>query len=104
MCTIEVAGVACRLSDRIKAETLYHEMEAVYSIISEDDIFDFAIRLALEYGNPGFDNYILATAIMGQTRLFTDDKKMYEISGKIGLRSFLISDLSEDQINNLFAA
>lgn len=100
---LEVAGVAVRLSDPLKAEEIYREMEAVYTIIPEEILFPTAIRLSLEYGNPGLDNYFIASAVIHKAWLFTDDNKMHGISKKIGLNSFLIRDLEQEYITNLFS-
>ncbi|MCA1915023.1 type II toxin-antitoxin system VapC family toxin [Methanospirillum hungatei] len=100
---VEVSGVSSRLSDPEKAKSIYSEMQVVYSIIPEDEIFNSALEIALKYGNPGFDNYILATAYKNQCPLFTDDKKVYEISKQIGIQSYLMRDLSKTWIDNFFA-
>jgi predicted nucleic acid-binding protein len=99
---VEVSGVSSRLSDPEQASSIYQEIQAVCSLIPEDEIFDTALDIALKFKNPGFDNYILATACKNQCPLFTDDKKMYEISVQIGIQSYLMRNFSKPRIDQLF--
>lgn len=63
-----------------------------YEVIDEAFLFDSAWTIAMDTGCSGFDSYFIASAVMKNASLLTDDSGMYTHAEEIGVDSILIRD------------
>ena len=56
---IEIAAVSTRLADSSIAEEICNEVETSFAIVPEDRLIEYAKKIAITEGCPGFDTYFL---------------------------------------------
>jgi len=92
---VEIAAVASRLTGNknIGIETA-NFIQNIAKIINENDILTQCVDIAATTKASGFDNIFIACAKVTNSTLVTDDKKMYDAAGKIGVKAKLLRDMS----------
>lgn len=91
---IEVGAVSSRLTGSKEfGITLTRKIEEVCKVLYDVEILDNAIEVSAQYKASGFDNLLLTCAILTNTPLFTDDRKLHNLCNKAKIRSYLLSDL-----------
>jgi hypothetical protein len=56
---IEIAAVSTRLANPSVSEEICNEVETSFTIVPEDRLIEYAKKIALNEGCPGFDTYFL---------------------------------------------
>ncbi len=76
---VEVASVLARLASSSLAREVVESLKTSenYHVVYEEEIRDYAIRIALEVCSSGFDTYFIAVAKMLNAVLITDDEPMF---------------------------
>ena len=95
---VEVASVLKRNGYHRLIPRVLESLSASYIFIPEEDIFELSIEVATKTGASGFDCYFIATALLLNATLITDDKKMNRHARSIGLNSILIREKELEEI------
>ena len=74
---IEIAAVSTRLANPSASEEIWNEVETSFTIVPEDRLIEYAKKIAINEGCPGFDTYFLAISEQNSIPLFTDDLGMH---------------------------
>lgn len=91
---IEVSAVGARLTGSKKfGIRLAGKIEEICTVLYDEEILDDAIEISAQYKASGFDNLLLTCAILTNTLLFTDDKKLHNLCDKAKIKSYLLDDL-----------
>lgn len=90
---IEIAAVSTRLANPSASEEIWNEVETSYTIVPEDRLIEYAKKIAINEGCPGFDTYFLAIAEQNSIPLFTDDRGMHRTCERRTIRSWLLRDI-----------
>ncbi len=97
---VEVAGVLTRLASSSLAKEVVESLKTSenYHIVYEEEIRDYAIKIALELGSSGFDTYFIAAAKMFSATLITDDEPMAIYAKRLGIDVILIRRISVEEL------
>ena len=90
---IEIAAVSTRLANSSISEEICDEVETSFTIVPEERLIEYAKKIAINEGCPGFDTYFLAISEQNSIPLFTDDVGMYRICERRTIRSWLLRDI-----------
>jgi predicted nucleic acid-binding protein len=98
---VEVVSVLKRHGYPRIALQVLESLSDSYNFIPEDDIFEYCIDIALKTGTSGFDCYFIATSLMLNAILITDDEKMSKHASSIGLTSILVREMEFEKIEQI---
>ncbi|ACX72795.1 PilT protein domain protein [Methanocaldococcus vulcanius M7] len=98
---VEVASVLKRHGYPKIALQVIESLSNSYNFVSENEIFEHSIDIALKTGASGFDCYFIATSSMLNAILITDDEKMNKHANSIGLKSILIIEKEFKEIERI---
>ena len=91
---VELSAVGTRLTGSKKfGISLAGKIEEICTVLYDEEILDNAIGVSAQYKASGFDNLLLTCAILTNTLLFTDDKKLHNLYDKAKIKSYLLDDL-----------
>lgn len=91
---VESSAVGARLTGSKKfGMNLAKRIEEVCTVLYDEEILDSAIEVSAQYRASGFDNLLLTCAILTDTPLFTDDRKLFNLCEKAEITSYLLNDL-----------
>ncbi|MBU7024258.1 MAG: PIN domain-containing protein [Theionarchaea archaeon] len=91
---VELSAVGARLTGSEKfGISLAGKLEEICTVLYDEEILDTAIEVSAQYKASGFDNLLLACAVLTNTPLFTDDKKLHSLCDKAKIKSYLLDDL-----------
>ena len=90
---IEIAAVSTRLANPSASEKIWNEVETSFTIVPEDRLIEYAKKIAINEGCPGFDTYFLAISEQNSIPLFTDDLGMHRTCERRTIRSWLLRDI-----------
>jgi DNA-directed RNA polymerase subunit N (RpoN/RPB10) len=90
---IEIAAVSTRLANSSASEEICNEVETSFAIVPEDRLIEYAKKIAISEGCPGFDTYFLAISEQNSIPLFTDDLGMHRICERRSIHSWLLRDI-----------
>lgn len=90
---IEIAAVSTRLANPSASEEIWNEVETSFTIVPEDRLIEYAKKIAINEGCPGFDTYFLAISEQNSIPLFTDDLGMHRTCERRTIRSWLLRDI-----------
>jgi predicted nucleic acid-binding protein len=98
---VEVASVLKRHGYPKIALQVIESLSNSYNFISENEIFEYCLNIALKTGASGFDCYFIATSLMLNAILITDDEKMNKHANSTGLKSILIRNKEFEEIEEI---
>lgn len=91
---VESSAVGARLTGSKKfGINLAKRIEEVCTVLYDEEILDSAIEIGAQYKASGFDNLLLTCAILTDSPLFTDDRKLHNLCDKAEIKSYLLDDL-----------
>jgi hypothetical protein len=90
---IEIAAVSTRLANSSASEEICNEIETSFTIVPEERFIEFAKKIALAEGCPGFDTCFLAISEQHAIPLFTDDLGMHRMGKRRAIPSWLLRDI-----------
>ena len=90
---IEIAATSTRLANPSVSEEIWNEVETSVTIVPEDRLIEYAKKIAINEGCPGFDTYFLAISEQNSIPLFTDDLGMHRTCERRTIRSWLLRDI-----------
>ncbi len=98
---VEIAGVITRLASSQLAREVVESLKTSenYHIVYEEEIRDYAIRIALEVGSSGFDTYFIAVAKIFNALLVTDDEPMAIHAKCMGVNTILVRKISSEELS-----
>ncbi|ADT84756.1 PIN domain-containing protein [Thermococcus barophilus] len=100
---VEVAGVIKRVTgDADKALLAAITISENYNLHYDVELIEKALEISLSTGASGFDSYFIALANLLNLPLFTDDKGMHIKAMGMGIKSYLIRELTIDDIKGFF--
>ena len=91
---VELSAVGARLTGSEEfGISLAGRIKDICTVLYDEEILDNAIEISARYKASGFDNLLLTCAILTNTPLFTDDKKLHDLCDKAKIKSYLLDDL-----------
>ncbi|MCA1915699.1 type II toxin-antitoxin system VapC family toxin [Methanospirillum hungatei] len=102
VCIVEVAAVCRRFTDEKTSQKITSRLYTTSTLISDDEIFYEAWRIAESQSCSGFDSYFIALAYRDKIPLITDDEGMHHHAMKKGVQAFFIRSSNVSDIDELF--
>lgn len=92
---VEVAAVISRITNNEEdaAEAVDRVRKHSHRVLFDSDILESSITTAIKTKASGFDNIVLACAVLTESALITDDKKLHEIAKEHKIKSYLLKEL-----------